>query len=155
MIEDVRIEGQFFDESYFAYKEDVDVAWRARLLGWQSYYIAEAKAIHERGWKYEDRRSRKQVPLFLRRHSYQNRIYTIIKNKPIDWHLPITAARLLALELVQIGYITLFEPQLLKCWATITLSLPRLLRQRKLLQRQIHERKGNTNIFAVGYFFFF
>ena len=30
MIEDIRIEGQFFDESYFAYKEDVDVAWRAR-----------------------------------------------------------------------------------------------------------------------------
>jgi GT2 family glycosyltransferase len=142
MIEDVRIEGQFFDESYFAYKEDVDVAWRARLLGWQSYYIAEAKAIHERGWKYEGRKSRKQVPLFLRRHSYQNRIYTIIKNEPINWHLPITAARLLALELIQIGYITLFEPQLLKCWATITLSLPRLLRQRKLLQRRIHERKG-------------
>ena len=141
MIEDVRIEGQFFDESYFAYKEDVDVAWRARLLGWQSYYMAEAKAIHERGWKYEGRKGRKQVPLFLRRHSYQNRIYTIIKNEPINWHLPITAARLLALELVQIGYITLFEPQLLRCWATITLSLPRLLRQRKLLHRRIHKRK--------------
>ena len=81
--------------------------------------------------------------MFLRRHSYQNRIYTIIKNEPINWHLPITAARLLAIELVQIGYITLFEPQLLKCWAAITLSTTAIAPTAEAAPRRIQERKGN------------
>lgn len=33
MLEEVRIEGQYFDETFFAHKADLDLAWRARLLG--------------------------------------------------------------------------------------------------------------------------
>jgi hypothetical protein len=53
----------------------------------------------------------------------------------------LSIPRLIALEIAQIGYITLFEPGLLKCWLTITRSLPRLLRQRAIIQRRIKERK--------------
>ena len=49
MINDISVEGDFFDADFFAYKEDVDVAWRAQLLGWQGYYDAEAIGYHERG----------------------------------------------------------------------------------------------------------
>lgn len=42
-------DGEFFDEDFFAYKEDVDVAWRLRLLGWKALYLPEAKAYHYRG----------------------------------------------------------------------------------------------------------
>jgi len=142
MVEDISMDGQFYDESYFAYKEDVDVAWRAQLLGWKSYYLAEAKALHERGWKYEGRRSRKQIPLFLRRHSYQNRIYTIIKNEPASWKMLISIPRLAGLELLQIGYIIVFERGLLRCWGNIFRRLPELLRQRAALKRRIAEKKG-------------
>lgn len=134
MIEDIKLDGQFFDETYFAYKEDVDVAWRARLFGWKAYYEAEAKATHGRGWKYEGRASRKKMPLFIRRHSYQNRIFTIVKNEPAGWPLLLTIPRLVGFELLQMGYMTLFEPGLLKCWRTIIKAMPRLLRQRKAIQ---------------------
>ncbi|MBW7455197.1 glycosyltransferase family 2 protein, partial [Paenibacillus sepulcri] len=144
MVEDISMDGQFYDESYFAYKEDVDVAWRAQLLGWKSYYLAEAKALHERGWKYEGRRSRKQIPLFLRRHSYQNRIFTIIKNEPAGWKMFLSIPRLIGLEFVQVGYILLLEQGLLRCWATILRRMPELLRQRSALWRRIAERKGKT-----------
>lgn len=137
MIEDIMLDGQFFDETYFAYKEDVDVAWRANLLGWKAYYAAEAKASHGRGWKYEGRKSRKSIPLSIRRHSYQNRIFTIIKNEPAGWRLLLTIPGLLGLELLQIGYMLVFERGLLKCLITIAGALPRLLRQRKSIQRRI------------------
>lgn len=140
MIEDISMDGQFFDEAYFAYKEDVDVAWRAQLLGWSSHYVAEAKAVHKRGWKYEGRQSRKRVPLFLRRHSYQNRLFTIVKNEPLP-RLLLNLPRLAALELAQAGYIVLFEPGLAKCWLTILRRLPRLLRQRYGLQKRISQRR--------------
>lgn len=35
-----------FDASFFAYLEDVDVAWRARMAGWRAVYVAGAVAHH-------------------------------------------------------------------------------------------------------------
>jgi GT2 family glycosyltransferase len=51
MLEEVRIGSQYFDEDFFAYKEDVDICWRAQLLGWDSLYHPAASAYHLRGWK--------------------------------------------------------------------------------------------------------
>ncbi len=36
-----------FEESFFAYLEDVDVAWRARMRGWRSLYAPSAVVAHE------------------------------------------------------------------------------------------------------------
>lgn len=38
-----------FDERFFMYYEDVDLAYRARQAGWKSYYLAEAQAYHRGG----------------------------------------------------------------------------------------------------------
>lgn len=35
-----------FDETFFAYLEDADVAWRARMKGWRCLYVPEAVALH-------------------------------------------------------------------------------------------------------------
>lgn len=35
-----------FDESFFAYLEDADLAWRARMAGWRSVYAPAAVARH-------------------------------------------------------------------------------------------------------------
>lgn len=36
-----------FDERFFAYLEDVDVAWRAQAAGWRAWYEPAAVAYHE------------------------------------------------------------------------------------------------------------
>jgi len=36
-----------FEESFFAYLEDVDVAWRARMRGWRSLLAPTAVVLHE------------------------------------------------------------------------------------------------------------
>lgn len=38
-----------FDERFFVYFEEVDLAWRARRAGWASFYLAEARAYHKGG----------------------------------------------------------------------------------------------------------
>jgi GT2 family glycosyltransferase len=38
-----------FDEDFFLYVEDVDLACRARLSGWKCRYVPGAKVIHEHG----------------------------------------------------------------------------------------------------------
>jgi cellulose synthase/poly-beta-1,6-N-acetylglucosamine synthase-like glycosyltransferase len=40
--------GEVFDASFFAYKEDVDLAWRLRRRGWASCYEPRAVAHHVR-----------------------------------------------------------------------------------------------------------
>ena len=37
-----------FDEAFFAYREDADLAWRARALGWRCIYAASARGCHRR-----------------------------------------------------------------------------------------------------------
>jgi len=50
MLEDLPLDGAYFDEDFFAYYEDADLAWRARLRGWRCVYAPGAVATHKRGW---------------------------------------------------------------------------------------------------------
>ncbi len=38
-----------FDERFFMYLEDLDFSFRARRLGWRSYYLSDARAFHAGG----------------------------------------------------------------------------------------------------------
>ena len=38
-----------FDEDFFLYMEDVDLAFRGRLAGWKCIYVPEAKVYHHHG----------------------------------------------------------------------------------------------------------
>lgn len=41
---------ELFDESFFMYKEDIDVSLRLRQKGWNLLYTPEVVAYHARGW---------------------------------------------------------------------------------------------------------
>ena len=49
MLQDVAQEGEYFDEDFFAYFEDVDLDWRAQHRGWKCLYAPDALAYHVRG----------------------------------------------------------------------------------------------------------
>lgn len=46
MLEDIAYKGQYFDESFFTWYEDIDLDWRARLRGWECAYAPRAVAYH-------------------------------------------------------------------------------------------------------------
>lgn len=48
-LERAKLAGEFFDEDFFAYKEDVDLAWRMKRLGMRAVYVPSAVAWHHRG----------------------------------------------------------------------------------------------------------
>ncbi len=50
-IDTLTLEGELFDESFFAYHEDTDLCWRARRFGYEILYEPSAVAIHARGSK--------------------------------------------------------------------------------------------------------
>lgn len=112
MINDISFQGEFFDETFFAYKEDVDVAWRARLLGWKAAMVPAAQAYHERGWK---KGSRSKQSLFIRKFSYINRYKMIFKNDRLKYILK-NLPSLFLYELMSLSYILIREPRLLCAW---------------------------------------
>ena len=87
---DVFEEIGLFDEAHFAYLEDVDVAYRARIAGYRNVYVPEAVVRHvgsaTSGSVYNE---------FKIRYSSRNSIYLIYKNMPllqILLNLPFLAA---------------------------------------------------------------
>ena len=48
MIDDISLDGEFFDSDFFVYREDADVAWRAQLMGWKCIYAPYARGYHVR-----------------------------------------------------------------------------------------------------------
>ncbi len=49
-LESVALDGEYLDESFENYKEDVDLAWRLRLAGWGAVFVPTARAVHRRGF---------------------------------------------------------------------------------------------------------
>lgn len=46
MLEDIAYKGQYFDENFFTWYEDIDLDWRARLRGWECVYAPRAVVYH-------------------------------------------------------------------------------------------------------------
>jgi len=49
MLDDIKDENGYFDETFEMYYEDLDLCWRARKKGWKAYYNPKATAYHVRG----------------------------------------------------------------------------------------------------------
>ncbi|MDP4086259.1 MAG: glycosyltransferase family 2 protein [Bacillota bacterium] len=133
MIKDISICGQFYDETFFAYKEDVDVSWRARLLGWNALFVPNAVAEHSRGWKEEKKRL--GIFLFIRQHSYINRYFCILKNDRLPYfliHIPI----ILFYEILSFSYALLKERELLKVWAVFLKEFKQMFKKRRIIQKK-------------------
>ncbi len=103
MVEDVSIENEFFDEDFFAYREDADLAWRAQILGWHCLYTPRAVGWHVRRVTPE---RREQLPGFINWHSIKNRFLMRIKNCSAWLYLHLFFA-VTARDLMILGYATL------------------------------------------------
>lgn len=142
MIDMILEEGQFFDESFFAYKEDVDVSWRARLAGWDICFVPTAIAKHERGWK--DNKSRQHISLKTRKHSFINRHYYIVKNDQLLYfllHLPA----IFLYEMLCIIYMLFKEPQLFSAYQSLFKEYNALKSKRRIIQ--LKRRVPNMQIY--------
>lgn len=67
-----------FDENHFAYLEDVDMGYRARIYGYENRYLPQAKVFHVGSATTGTRYNEKKVFLAAR-----NSIYLIYKNMPL------------------------------------------------------------------------
>lgn len=76
---------EIFDNDFISYKEDVDLAWRLRLAGFNSWYLPQAVAYHDRSlgggnsWQ-EQIKKRKSWPRDFKIYSWVNHLAVLLKN---------------------------------------------------------------------------
>lgn len=82
-LENIAYQGEYFDEDFFAYKEDIDLAWRLQLAGYKAYYNPQVVAWHARtlgkdkGNKFLAQIRRDK---FLNYLSFRNHLFLNLKN---------------------------------------------------------------------------
>lgn len=67
-----------FDPDFFAYLEDVDLAWRARRQGWRCLYVPSAHVLHR-----HSATGREGSP-FKSFHLGRNKVWLVVKNYPFE-----------------------------------------------------------------------
>lgn len=124
------LEGELFDEDFFTYHEETDLAWRAHRLGWRCLYVPAARAVHVRGWR---RGERRRVPATIRRHAFKNRYLELIKNESIP-ALVRDLPFVLPVELARLGFALTVDRSLLRGYLEAARLTRRALRKRALLR---------------------
>jgi GT2 family glycosyltransferase len=144
MMEDIAVDGEFFDSDFFAYREDADVAWRAQLAGWKCVYVPDVVAYHVRSVLPSNRSS---VPAVLNMHSVKNRWLLRIKNMTGDLYrrhwLAITMR-----DLAVIGGCVLGEWRSLPAFGFVLRNWRRIWRKRE----QVMRRRRATDEYMAAWF---
>lgn len=120
-----------FDETFFAYCEDMDLGWRARLMGWPCLYVPAAKVYHLHS------ATSGQGSPFKRYLLTRNRIWTILKNYPAP-ELWLDLPQLLFYDLAATLYRISLEKNLSPLQGRLAAlpQLGRVLKQRREIQRK-------------------
>jgi GT2 family glycosyltransferase len=142
MLDQVALDGQYFDEDYFAFNEDLDLGWRAQLQGWKCAYVPGAIAYHERGgtagrgnvvFSLAGGRQFARRSSAIRYHIVKNRYMTIIKNDSLE-SLLADMPCILAFEALLWSFSALTSPLLLFKVPGMVREVLSALPKRKLVQ---------------------
>jgi GT2 family glycosyltransferase len=131
-LEQCALDGAVLDEDFEKWASDVDLAWRARLLGWRCVYEPRAVAYHVRSYSPTTRAS---LPERDRRTQFRNRYLMITKNESLAG-LARDLPRVAAYETLGLGYAVLRERHLLRGYLEAGRLLPAALRKRREVQRR-------------------
>ncbi len=133
-------QGEIFDGSFFAYKEDVDLAYRLRLAGFEAWLEPAAVGWHDRtiagdrslsdSVARKGRQGRHQIARF---YSYRNHLLLLLKDTPLEvWRK--TWYKIGWYELKKFFYLLILEPRTWWFgWRELG-RLPELIRKRRQVQ---------------------
>lgn len=137
-------EGNYFDNAYFAYYEDADLAWRLKLTGFLAYYCPKAVVFHIQSG------SVGKHSIFKAYYLHRNYFFTVFKNYPTAIMIRTLASRANSyLKLI----FNVFKKEkreeesargygkskvaliILKAWGSVIYNLPKIIIQRRAIKK--------------------
>ncbi len=139
-------EKEYFDESMFMYKEDIDLAYRLQWAGWKTNYNPKAVAYHDRTIMARGKtaleiiKNRIKKPKEVNRRSYLNHRLLLKKNFSNAFSSDIKNATSWY-NLKVFLYILIFETELLGVWWNIFKMRNRIQKWRQKMPRRVSEKE--------------
>jgi len=149
-LEDVKIENEYFDVDFFAYKEDIDLSWRFRLYGWDCLFVPEAIGYHGRAISGTGNRNiiqfiknRRKQSDFIKLLSIRNHYSMLVKNLMIS-DIKANLFSILFREFQHLVYSTFFEFKTLKGITVFLSQKKRMKEKRKMIIEKAKLRKSKV-----------
>jgi GT2 family glycosyltransferase len=136
-LDGARISTGCFDADFFLYREDADLAWRLRRLGWRCLYVPSAVACHRRRSLPERRR---QMTALANMHSVKNRFLLRINNQTAGEAVK-TFVPTFARDLVVLGACLTVERSSLPAFGWLWKNRERLWAKRREIQAKVRARR--------------
>ena len=145
MLEDIVIKDEYFDNDFFAFCEDLDLNWRARLRRWKSFTAPMSIVYHKGSESF-------QVYSFSKAyHSHRNRLFVILKNYPFKYFVKgmlffifsytyyfssiLSNKGYSARTKEKIGYLNTAK-FIIKGWISFFMFLPRMIKKRLYIKKR-------------------
>jgi GT2 family glycosyltransferase len=150
MLADVAVEGEVFDEDFFAYYEDADLGWRARLRGWRCVYTSQTLAFHARGGS-DTLRQAFSAPKrrWIQAHALKNRYLMIMKNDLRD-DLLRDLPWILRYDIPRLAYAALGAPGALAGLRTAWTLQPLMFHKREFIQARRRASPAEIRAWFLG-----
>ncbi len=136
-LEGAKISTGYFDADFFLYREDADLAWRLRRLGWKCLYVPRAVAYHRRRNLPERRRA---MTAGANLHSVKNRFLLRINNETAG-HFAATCLPTLARDLIVLAACLTVERSSLPAFSWLWRNRRRLWAKRREIQDKVRRRR--------------
>ena len=137
-LESARISTGYFDSDFFLYREDADLAWRLRRLGWKCLYVPGAVAFHRRRNLPSRRREMTELANY---HSVKNRFLLRVNNQSAGEFLA-TLVPTLARDLLVVAACLTVERSSLPAFAWLWKNRRRLWAKRREIAARVRTRRN-------------
>lgn len=153
--------GEYFDNNFFAYYEDVDMAWRLRLASFKSYFCPDAFLHHIHS------ATANKISGFKAYYLNRNRFFMLFKNYPLGRLvlilLILTPARyifLLFRVIMKKGRKgaelsgqkkSMVAKEILRAWGSVIVNVPNLIRKRRVVRKNTRVSRGEIQSWFRNY----
>ncbi len=140
-LESIAHEGVYFDENFFSYKEDVDLAFRLRWAGWKAIVTGFALGYHDRSARATEGMSlkesfqyRKSKKTLINYHSYKNHLMVLFKNMSGGLWVRY-GVRIIFYELQKLLYLLIYERDTMRAFGEVWQLRTMRQRQRNFIMQ--------------------
>lgn len=120
MLEDIKQNGQYFDEDFFFLLEDVDLAWKAKKNGWRALFCPDAICYHSGNSSNFDKQFRQYL-------CFRNRFFLILKNDDIKGVVKM-APLMMVYDIPRLFYLLFTNKYTLKALREIVVLTQKMLK---------------------------
>jgi GT2 family glycosyltransferase len=145
-LEELELDGEYYDEDFFAFWEDLDIGWRAQLYGFKTYFYPGAIVYHYRSATLK-RNFFSRFSLSLSRstdikyHLVKNRYLTLIKNfrfRDFWWTVPFAFLK----DIIWVSVLTISAPKNIIRLFRSGRYFKNGFRKRKMIKEKLKQREA-------------